>query len=94
MCDTAAKRTMASAFGIDMNPLMIERRFGEQIDARLIDREPFAGTERCTHGGYQRFGMGEYASGLAMAVNVAHTANATGAADVADFSHNALHHAC
>jgi hypothetical protein len=38
--------------------------------------------------------MGEYASGLAMAVNVAHTANATGAADVADFSHNALHHAC
>jgi hypothetical protein len=89
---------MLGAFGVDVNPLVIERRVGEQIDARLIDLQPRASSERFTHRGDQRFGMGEYASGLARVATVAHAANSTGAADVVGFSphfsHEAIHHAC
>jgi hypothetical protein len=85
--DTRAERAVPCAFGIDMDPLMIERRIGEPVDARLIDDHPRAFAKAPTGSGNQFIRMGEHARGccdLRLALRLA----------LLRVSNEAFHHAC
>src|SRR3546814_13758676 len=51
MRDRRTKRPGAGLLDVDVNPLVIVGRVGEQIDAVLRDRQPLAAAERMTNGG-------------------------------------------
>jgi hypothetical protein len=57
--NAGAERTAGGAHRVDMNPLVITGGFGEQIDALLVDGQPFGMAQVQTFGGKQRLGTAE-----------------------------------
>ncbi|MNR15522.1 hypothetical protein D3C85_1320600 [compost metagenome] len=59
MGDTDAKRPAGGAHRVNMNPLVITRGFGKQIDALLADGQPLGATQVQALGLEQRLGTAE-----------------------------------
>jgi hypothetical protein len=57
--NAGAERTAGCPYRVDMNPLVITRCFGEQINALLVDGQPFGVAQVQAFGRKQRFGTAE-----------------------------------
>lgn len=53
MRDGGPVRAAARAFGVEVDPLVVAGRLGESVDALLVDREPVAGAEARSDGGFK-----------------------------------------
>ncbi|MNJ66924.1 hypothetical protein D3C77_630460 [compost metagenome] len=62
MGDAAAKRALRGAHGVDMDPLVVAGRLGEQIDPFLGHLQPFGMPQVQALGGDQFFGSVEHDS--------------------------------
>ncbi|MNG16724.1 hypothetical protein D3C84_1006620 [compost metagenome] len=59
MGNAGTKRTAGGTHRVDMNPLVITGGFGEQIDALLVDGQPFGVAQVQAFGRKQRLGTAE-----------------------------------